>query len=173
MTKTPVMKKVPGAQSIFARRPLVGVIGGAKCGHEVEGLAFEVGRLIAAEGLVLVNGGLGGVMEASARGCREGGGLSIGILPGLDAAGANPYIDIAIPTGLGDMRNALIVRAAKVLIAIGGRYGTLSEVALGLKAKKPVIGIGTWDIEGVVRAATPAEALERALKCMEGRSRGK
>ena len=92
---------------------------------------------------MLVCGGLGGVMEAACRGARERGGITLGILPGLDRAAANPHVSVALPTGLGEARNALVVRAADALIAVGGGYGTLSEIALALKAGKRVIGLGT------------------------------
>ncbi|MCL4872553.1 TIGR00725 family protein [bacterium] len=148
-----------------AGRPVIGVIG---CGLEDEALnalAEETGALVAEAGCVLVNGGLGGVMRASARGCRSRGGISIGMLPGLDPKEANEYIDIPIPTGMGEMRNALIIRAASALIAIGGGYGTLSEMALALKSGKPVIGIKTWDISAeVMKTESPVEAVRLALK---------
>jgi uncharacterized protein (TIGR00725 family) len=112
---------------------------------------------------VLVCGGLGGVMEAACRGAKEAGGTTVGILPGIDRGEANRFVDIAIATGLGEARNALIVRAVDALVAVGGEYGTLSEIALALKGGTPVIGFGSWDIEGVVRARTPAEAVSRAL----------
>jgi uncharacterized protein (TIGR00725 family) len=126
-------------------------------------VARSVGGRLAARGAVLVCGGLGGVMEAACRGAKEAGGTTIGILPGGDRAEANPYVDIAIPTGLGEARNALVVRAADALIAVGGGYGTLSEIAFALKAGKRVVGIGTWDIEGVLAAAGAEEAVELVL----------
>ena len=103
-------------------------------------------------------------MEAVCRGAREAGGTTIGILPGADRAAANQFVDVAIPTGLGEARNALVVRAADALIAVGGGYGTLSEIALALKAGKRVVGIGTWDIDGVVPAPDPATAVETILR---------
>ena len=113
---------------------------------------------------MLVCGGRGGVMEAACRGAKAAGGTTVGILPGTDRGEANQYVDVAIATGLGEMRNALIVRAVDALIAVGGEFGTLSEVALALKAGKPVVGIGTWDLEPIVRAQNPAEAVQRALE---------
>ncbi len=148
-------------------RPLIGVIGGGRCEPATWEMAFEVGRLIALNGFGLVNGGLGGVMEASAEGCGSEGGLTVGILPGLDAAAANPYMELIIPTGLGDIRNLLVVRASKALIAIGGSYGTLSEIALGRKAGIPVIGLHTWDIIKDLAAGTPEEAVNMAIKAMD------
>ena len=125
--------------------------------------AEEVGRLLGERGAVVVCGGLGGVMEAACRGAKEGGGTTLGILPGLDRAEANPYVDVAVPTGLGEARNALVVRAADALIAVGGGYGTLSEVALALKAGKPVVGLESFELDGMTQAASPAEAVDLAF----------
>ncbi len=150
-------------------RGLIGVVGSGEGEKDADlsALAEEVGRLIAGHGMALVCGGLGGVMEAAAKGCREAGGLTVGILPGTDPADANPYIDVPIPTGMGEMRNALIVRAAKGLVAVGGGYGTLSEIALALKTGKPVVGLNTWDISEEIRTAEePGEALELLLKAL-------
>jgi uncharacterized protein (TIGR00725 family) len=122
-------------------------------------MAEAVGRLVAQRGAALVCGGLGGVMEAACRGARAEGGATIGILPGLDRSAANPYVQVAIATGLGEARNALVVRAADCLIAVGGAYGTLSEIALALKAGKRVVGLNTWEIEGI----TPVHSAEAAL----------
>jgi uncharacterized protein (TIGR00725 family) len=102
-------------------------------------------------------------MEAACRGAKEAGGLTVGILPGSDRSGANPFVDVVVPTGLGEARNALVVGAADAVIAIGGGYGTLSEIALALKAGKRVIGLGTWEIEGVVAAEGPEAAVATAL----------
>jgi uncharacterized protein (TIGR00725 family) len=102
-------------------------------------------------------------MEAACRGAKEAGGRTVGILPGSDRAAANAFVDVAIPTGLGEARNALVVRAADALIAVGGGYGTLSEIALALKARKRVVGLDSWDIEGVTRAADPASAVAAVL----------
>jgi len=148
------------------KRDLIGVIGAGQCDPHIREMAFQVGRLIALNGLGLVNGGLGGVMEASAEGCRSESGLTIGLLPGLDADAANPYMELVIPTGLGDIRNLLVVRASKALIAVGGKYGTLSEIALGMKAGKAVIGLHTWDIIDKFSAATPEEAVDMAVKAI-------
>jgi uncharacterized protein (TIGR00725 family) len=103
-------------------------------------------------------------MEAACRGAADANGTTIGILPGTDRAAANPFVDVAIPTGLGEARNALVVRAADAIIAIGGGYGTLSEIALALKAGKHVVGLGTWDIEGVEAADSPGAAVEAVLR---------
>ncbi len=111
----------------------------------------------------MVCGGLGGVMEAACRGAKDGGGVTVGILPGTDRAAANAFVDVAIPSGLGEARNALVVRAADALIAVGGGYGTLSEIALALKAGKRVVGLESWDIEGVVAAPDPEAAVAAVL----------
>jgi uncharacterized protein (TIGR00725 family) len=103
-------------------------------------------------------------MEAACRGAKDAGGTTVGILPGSDRAAANPFVDVAIPTGLGEARNALVVRAADALIAAGGGYGTLSEIALALKAGKRVAGVGTWDIDGVVAAPDARAAVETVLQ---------
>ena len=132
--------------------------------------AERVGRTLAARRAVVVCGGRGGVMEAACRGAKEGGGTTLGILPGLDRADANPYVDVAVPTGLGEARNALVVRAADALIAVGGEWGTLSEIALAKRAGKRVVGLGTWElsraggpVDGIVAASDPEEAVELAL----------
>jgi uncharacterized protein (TIGR00725 family) len=118
---------------------------------------------VAGRDAVLVCGGLGGVMEAACRGARRRGGTTVGILPGLDRTAANEYVDVAVATGLGEARNALVVRAADALIAVGGAYGTLSEIAFALKVGKRVIGLGTWEIEGIERADGAETAVAAAL----------
>ena len=138
---------------------------GAGRATESEAQAAEaVGHGLAEAGAIVVCGGLGGVMEAACRGAREAGGTTVGILPGSDRADANAFVDIAIATGLGEARNALIVRAVDALVAVGGEYGTLSEIALALKGGTPVVGLGSWEIDGVVRAEVPADAVSRALR---------
>jgi hypothetical protein len=124
--------------------------------------AEAVGRGLAQAGATLVCGGLGGVMEAACRGAAEHGGTTIGILPGSDRRAANKWVTVAIPSGLGELRNGLIVRSADAVIAVGGSYGTLSEIALALKTGVPVIGLGSWEIDGVERVGSPEEAVERA-----------
>lgn len=121
------------------RRVRVAVAGAGICGPELTEVAEEVGRGIARANAILVCGGLGGVMEGAARGATEEGGLTIGILPGSDSQHANPYIQVPLPTGLGEGRNILVARTADVLIAIGGEWGTLSEVAMARKCHVPVI----------------------------------
>lgn len=145
----------------------IAVVGPGRASPGELEVAEAIGRHVAAEGAIVVSGGLGGVMEAACRGSKSGGGTTVGILPGPDRSAANDWIDIAIPTGLGEARNALVVRAADAIIAVGGEYGTLSEIALGLKAGKPVIGIGTWvlgrDPDPIVRASDPEAAVTLAI----------
>jgi hypothetical protein len=142
----------------------IAVIGGSRPGRQAADAAFEVGRLIARAGAVVVCGGLGGVMEAACRGAREEGGLAIGILPGASPADANPWVDVAVATGMGYTRNALVVMNADAVVAVDGEYGTLSEIAYGKIHGKKVVGLGTWDIKGVAAAATPEEAVRLALE---------
>ena len=142
----------------------VAVIGGGSITPEVAALAREVGRELARRGAVLVCGGLGGVMEAAAKGVQEEGGVSIGILPGPDRYRANPYLTYAIPTNLGHARNIVIAHAADAVIAIDGSYGTISEAAIALKLGKPVIGLApAFTLEGMQFAADPAAAAAAAL----------
>ena len=142
----------------------IGVIGAGQCSYEGERMAEEVGREIARSQATLVCGGLGGVMEAASRGAKREGGLTVGILPGDTKDQANPHIDVPIVTGLGHARNVLVVRASDVLIAIEGGYGTLSEIAIALKLKKPVVGLNTWDVsKEIVKAANPQEAVSLAV----------
>ena len=129
----------------------IGVIGAGSCDTHIYSLAREIGYHIGQSGWTLVCGGLGGVMEAASRGCVEAGGITVGLLPGTDHSSANQYIKVPIPTGLGEARNALVVRASHVLVAVSGGYGTLSEIALALKTAKPVLGLETWEGIGGVR----------------------
>lgn len=155
--------------------PHVAVVGAGSGDAGVEEQALEVGRSLGDHGAVVVCGGLGGVMAAACRGAKETGGTTVGILPGHDRRDANPHVDTAIPTGMGEVRNTLVVRTADVVIAVGGGYGTLSEIAFALKTGVPVVGLGTWQLtrgdgtrdEGIVRADTPAGAAERALELAE------
>lgn len=142
----------------------VGVIGAGKADEELIRLAEEVGRLLAKNRIIVITGGLRGVMEAACRGAYFEGGITVGILPTLSKEDANPYVKIPIPTGMGEMRNALIVRASDALVAIGGEYGTLSEIAFALKTGKRVVGLKTWDIRGVIQANSPEEAVRILLK---------
>jgi hypothetical protein len=146
------------------KRTRIAVIGGSRPGRQAADAAFEIGRLIARAGAVVVCGGLGGVMEAACRGAREEGGLTIGILPGGSPADANPWVDVPIATGLGYTRNAIVVLNADAVIAVDGEYGTLSEIAYGKIHGKTVVGLGTWEVKGVETAATPEEAVRTALE---------
>jgi uncharacterized protein (TIGR00725 family) len=155
----------------------VAVCGPDPAPPEVVAEAQEIGRLLARAGAVLVCGGLGGVMEAAARGVQAEGGISIGILPGTGRDAANPHMSFSIPTGMGEMRNALIVRSADAVIAVAGEFGTLSEIAFALKTSVPVVGLGTWElskrgrpVEAFVRARSPEDAVAEALRLAEERS---
>lgn len=152
------------------RRVHVAVSGGGEADEAACRLAGDVGRELARLGAVVVTGGLGGAMEAASRGAKAAGGTTLGILPTGDPDDANEWVDVAVPTGLGEARNVLLVRAADALIAVAGEFGTLSEIALALKLGKPVVGLATWElvrdgraVPGIVAAATPAEAAERAV----------
>jgi uncharacterized protein (TIGR00725 family) len=124
--------------------------------------AEEAGAAIAAAGATLVCGGLGGVMEAACRGARSEGGLTVGLLPGDDREDANGWVALALPTGLGEARNALIVRAADAVVAIGGGWGTLSEIALALRRDIPVLGVGTWELGRAGRPVAGVRAVDDA-----------
>lgn len=126
--------------------PYVAVVGGGDAGPHDEAVAEAVGEGLAAAGAVVVCGGLGGVMAAACRGARRAGGLTVGLLPGGDRRPANAWLSVTIPTGLGELRNGLVVRAADAVLAVGGEYGTLSEIALALKLGRPVVGVGTWSL---------------------------
>ena len=142
----------------------IGVIGNSVCSEEVIQIAEEVGREIARRKGVLVCGGLTGVMEAVARGAKAAGGLTVGIIPGNRASDANSYIDIPIVTGLGYARNVLVVQSSEVVIAIRGKYGTLSEIAYALQFGIPVVGLQTWEVSpDIIQASNPAEAVSKAF----------
>jgi uncharacterized protein (TIGR00725 family) len=159
-------KSLPTRPGAVARRRLymriqISVIGDAAAEPGLAATAREVGRQAAERGWIVITGGMTGVMEAASRGASEAGGTTVGILPTYDVATANEYVDIIIPTGLGHARNALVVAAASGVIAVGGRYGTLSEIALALKLGKPVVGIDTWPgVEGVKPAADARTAID-------------
>ena len=145
----------------------IAVIGGSDVGPETAALAREVGREVAKRGAVLLCGGLGGVMAAAAQGAQDAGGVSLGILPQGDRRQANPYLTYTVATNLGHARNVLIAYSADALIAVGGSYGTISEAAIALKLGKPVLALKTaWDLAGVKRAGSPAEAVALAMKAM-------
>lgn len=131
------IKRAPGSF-------LVGVVGAAIADEELFDQAYQVGKFIGEKGYILISGGLGGVMEASCRGAKEAGGLTIGFLPGKNRLEANPFVTIPLATGLSEGRNYLIASASDVLVAIGGGWGTLSEVSLALKIGKKVISLSTF-----------------------------
>jgi uncharacterized protein (TIGR00725 family) len=143
----------------------VAVIGAGEASPDERDSARAAGRRLAELGAVVVTGGRGGVMEAACEGAKQAGGQTVGILPGLERGEANEFVDVAIPTGLGEMRNALVVRAADALVAVGGAWGTLSEIAFARVAGKAVFGVGSWELgeEGVVAVASGEEAAERAV----------
>jgi uncharacterized protein (TIGR00725 family) len=143
--------------------PYVAVVGPGDATPAQAEAAQALGRALAIAGAIVVCGGLGGVMAAACRGAVGAGGITIGILPGSDRAAANEWVRIALPTGLGELRNGLLVRSADVVVAVGGAYGTLSEIALALKTGVPVIGLGTWEIDGIEQVTSPDEAVRRAL----------
>ena len=148
----------------------IGVIGAGECSSEIYHQAKEVGHLIGENDWTLFCGGLGGVMEAAAKGCYQSGGITVGILPGKEKDSANPFITLPIATGLGEGRNLLVVRASDVVVAIGGAYGTLSEIGLALKIGKPVIGLKTWPgIDGVDYVETPEQAIAQVVKYLSRR----
>lgn len=136
----------------------ISVIGGSSIGSKTEELAEKVGRMVAELGCILVCGGLGGAMEAAAKGAKKAGGTTIGILPGKDKEDANPYIDIALPTSIGYARNTIVACSADIIIALPGSYGTSSEICYGMVYNRPVINLGSWTIAGM----TPAKDLEDA-----------
>jgi uncharacterized protein (TIGR00725 family) len=148
-------------------KKIIAVIGGRKTEKALLKEAEEVGRLIARRGATLVCGGLSGVMEAASKGAKSEGGLTVGILPQNDSKDANKYIDIPLATGLGISRNVIIARAADALVAVGGAYGTLSEIAFALQIGKPVIGIKTWDIKGVISVENAVDAVNKVFELLE------
>jgi uncharacterized protein (TIGR00725 family) len=157
---------------------IIGVIGDSSCPPEEAKLAESVGELLAQQGANIVCGGLGGVMEAVCRGAKSKGGLTIGILPGKNSSTANPWVDIPVVTGIGEARNAVVVKSAQVVIAIGGGYGTLSEIAYALKSNIPVIGLNTWSLsrngredDSIIRVQSATEAAGKAISLVKRRKR--
>ncbi|MCD6230548.1 MAG: TIGR00725 family protein [Dehalococcoidia bacterium] len=155
---------------------VVAVIGNAACSVEEAKLAQEIGEQLASRGATVVCGGLGGVMEAVCRGAKLKGGLTVGILPGNDPEMANPWVDVAIATGVGQGRNAMVVQSAQAVIAIGGRYGTLSEIGHALKRGIPVVGLNTWVLsrggkedDTIIRARNVADAVDKALSLAQNK----
>ena len=152
------------------KKRFIAVIGGSDCTPEEARLAEEVGRELARKDAILVCGGLGGVMEAACKGASAGGGLTIGILPGGSRQTANPYVQIPVVTNLGEARNVIVVKSAEAVIAIGGGYGTLSEIGHALRNGIPVVGLNTWSLSrndrpdnSIVLAKNPVDAVNKAL----------
>jgi len=152
------------------KKSFIAVIGGSQCSAKEAKLAEEVGRELARQGAILVCGGLGGVMEAACKGASSEGGITIGILPGDSHRAANPYVQVPIVTGLGYARNIVVVKSAQAIIAIGGSYGTLSEIGHALQNNIPVIGLNTWSLSrngkqdsSIIPAENPTEAVTKAL----------
>jgi uncharacterized protein (TIGR00725 family) len=139
----------------------IGIIGGRFCSEKITAKAEELGRLVALHGWTLICGGRGGVMEAACKGALEAGGKTIGILPDSTGAKANPYLTHVIKTGMAEARNVIIVHSSDVLVAVDGKYGTLSEIALAIARKKRVLGIETWNIPGVEEVDGPEQAVTR------------
>lgn len=163
------MVESPGSKQNWNRT--ISVIGAGMCDDATYALAEEVGRELAARGAIVVCGGRGGVMEAVCKGAKSVGGRTIGILPGLSPSEANPYVDIAIVTGLGELRNAIVARTGRGVIAIGGEFGTLSEIGFALNSGRSVIGLNTWQlgrggirVEAITEAKNAAEAVSLALE---------
>ncbi len=163
------------------RRPRIAVCAPGEASDEELLLAGAIGRLVAERGCALVCGGLGGAMAAACRGAREAGGATIGIIPGYDDRAANPWVEHVICTGMGQARNALVAATGQALIAVGGGWGTLSEIALGLRLGRPVVLLGGWanvlsteevrarfgDLEGtIVIAETPEAAVDAAIAAL-------
>ena len=151
------------------RRPVIGIIGAGQCSGQEQDMAFAAGKRVAEKGGIVVCGGLGGIMEGAARGAHSAGGITLGIIPSTHKDDANEYIDIVIPTGLGEARNLLVVRAADALIAFPGKYGTLSEMAFALQAGKPLVSLSNWKVsDDVVQVTDPVEAAELAMEFAGG-----
>ena len=154
----------------------IGVIGASNPTKKIEKLAEEVGYHIAANGVVVICGGLGGVMEAVCRGAKSNKGRTIGVLPGSDPGDANMWVDNVICTGMGEARNLIIIKSSDAVIAVGGGYGTLSEMGFALKLNKPIIGLHTWGLENpnmdslaLKTSHDPKEAVSDAIKLAKSR----
>jgi len=155
---------------------IIAVIGDSSCSPEEAKLAEAVGELLAQQGATVVCGGLGGVMEAVCRGAKSKGGLTVGILPGQDSSTATPWVDVPVVTGIGEARNVVVVKSAQAVIAIGGSYGTLSEIAYALKNGIPVVGLNTWSLsrngredDSIIRVQSAVEAVNKAISLAKRR----
>ena len=156
------------------KKKFIAVIGGSECSPQEAELAEEVGRELARQGVILVCGGLGGIMAAACRGASSEGGVTIGILPGGSRQAANPYVQIPIVTNLGEARNVVLVKSAEAVIAIGGGYGTLSEIGHALRNGLPVVGLNTWSLSrndqsdnSIILAQDPVEAVKKATSSIK------
>ena len=162
---------------MISNQKFIAVIGGSQPSSEETKLAEAVGRELAKQGATLICGGLGGVMEAACRGASSEGGVTVGILPSDNRDTANPYVQIPIVTGIGYARNIAVVKSAQAVIAIGGSYGTLSEISHALQSGIPVVGLNTWSLSkngrednSIIRAQDPAEAVNKALSLARDRA---
>ncbi|MFJ4851274.1 MULTISPECIES: TIGR00725 family protein [unclassified Streptomyces] len=150
----------------------VAVVGPGTAGDRERTHARRVGELLALRGAVVVCGGLGGVMEAACEGARAHGGVTVGLLPGRDRAEGNPFLTVCLPTGLGELRNGLVVAAADAVVAVGGSWGTLSEVALAMRTGRPTVVLAGWDVaadagDGIpLRASSPEEAVRAVVDAL-------
>lgn len=152
----------------MSKKIQIGVIGGRQVSQEILGAAEEVGKFVARREAVLVCGGLGGVMEAACRGAKEAQGMTVGILPVSSAEEANPYVDIVIPTGMGFARNAIIINSCDGVIAVGGSYGTLSEMAFALQREIPLVSLKSWNFdESIVSAESPKDAVDILFRMLK------
>lgn len=156
-------RRKPSELDVSDRGRQIAVVGGSEASPDVLERAERVGAVVAEAGAILVCGGLEGVMEAASRGAHRAGGVVLGILPGESRSAANPFVTVAVATGLGHFRNYLVVSTADAVIALEGKHGTLSEIAMALTLGKPVIALGPWSVEGVQSAATPEEAVKLAM----------
>ena len=151
------------------RKPVIAVVGAGKCSKKLRDMAAEIGKYVAENDGVIVCGGMGGIMEGGARGAKEAGGVTIGILPTDDKNDANEFIDYIIPSGFGEARNILVVRTADVIVAFPGKFGTLSEMAFALQAGKPVISVNAWKLgDDIHQVETPQEAAKLAMELAGG-----
>jgi uncharacterized protein (TIGR00725 family) len=150
----------------------IAVVGASQPSESQERAAEEVGRLLGEAGAIVITGGRGGVMAAASRGATQMGATVVGILPGTSRHDANEWVSVALATGLGELRNGLVVRAADAVIAVGGAYGTLSEIALALAAGTFVVGVDSWPIDGVEAVGSPRAAVARALEMAAARGKG-
>jgi uncharacterized protein (TIGR00725 family) len=147
----------------------IAVFGGRDAAPDLLHEAELLGRGIAERDWLLLCGGRGGIMEAVSKGCRDAAGIAVGILPGTDDSDANPYLEMAIPTGIGFARNSLLATACHAAVAIGGKYGTLSEIAYALQYEKPLITLRSWDIPGCIEVENAAAALRELDRILAGK----